>query len=117
MNRIKKFIVFLFPLVSFSGIATAGGNLIQVDPSDSAQVIERKWDERMMPISWVLSEDGIPESAISNADIVNEFTAAFDTWQSISTSAISFSYEGEVARRKVTTSLLLPTPMWSFLPG
>ena len=92
MNRIKKFIVFLFPLVSFSGIATAGGNLIQVDPSDSAQVIERKWDERMMPISWVLSEDGIPESAISNADIVNEFTAAFDTWQSISTSAISFSY-------------------------
>ena len=72
---------------------------MEPDPVDPTQVVERKWDDRMLPIEWVLSSDGYPESGISNAQIVNEFTAAFDTWENLTTSKLAFTFGGEVDRR------------------
>ena len=88
-----------FLLICAGTSVYAGGNLIQQDPANPGDVIERKWDDRLFPIKWELSSDGDPGSGISNATITAEFTAAFDTWEALATSRLDFAYSGEVNRR------------------
>ena len=53
----------------------------------------------MIPITWVLSDDGLPGSGIDNATLTTELTAAFDTWEALPTSALDFTFGGEVPVR------------------
>jgi len=80
-------------------LVLGGGNLLQGDPANLSNVLETKWDSRMMPLAWVLSSDGIPGSAISTQQLANEFTAAFSQWQELTTTDLNFVFEGLVDRR------------------
>lgn len=99
LNQIIKIAVCSLTMLAVSATVLAGGNLVQQDPASPGNVIERKWDDRMLPVNWVLSADGNPGSGISNATIVGEFTAGFDAWELLSTSRMDFTYGGEQNRR------------------
>ena len=81
-------------LLAGASQAIAGGN--QSGNSNAPYL----WPDSALPIKWHLSKDGLPGSGISNRRLAEELTAAFDTWQNIPTSKISFQYGGEVDRRK-----------------
>jgi hypothetical protein len=83
--------------------ARAGGNIQFRNPANLSEVFDRTWDDRMLPITWVLSEDGLPGTGIDNATIIAELTAAYDTWESLTTSKLDFEFGGEVPIR--TTGL------------
>ncbi|MHC4990354.1 MAG: Ig-like domain-containing protein, partial [Planctomycetota bacterium] len=83
--------------------ARAGGNIQFRNPANLAEVFDRTWDDRMLPVTWVLSEDGLPGTGIDNATIIAELTAAYDTWESLTTSTLDFEFGGEVPIR--TTGL------------
>lgn len=84
----------------WTGTLWAGGNTQFRHPSNPSQVIDKRWDERMLPIPWVLSQDGLPGSGIDNATLIAELTAAFDTWEAIATSRLAFAFGGEVPIRE-----------------
>src|SRR5690348_15260641 len=81
-----------------SGVAIAGGNLQFRNPTNPSEVFDQLRDPRR-PMTWVMSEDGLPGSGISNATLVSALTAAFDAWESIPTSDVSFHFGGEVPVR------------------
>lgn len=82
------------------GPAWAGGNTQVRNPSNLSDVINRVWDPRMLPITWVLSQDGLPGSGITNATLASELQTAFTTWESLSTSTLDFTYGGQVPLRQ-----------------
>ena len=82
-----------------AAFAQAGGNIQIRDPLGLP--INQVWDSRALPIGWVVSEDGIPGSAISNSALAAELQAAFDAWESLPTSTVDFTYEGETPAREV----------------
>ncbi len=79
--------------------AFAGGNLEVPDPQNPGQAIQTRWDERLMPMEWVLSSFGYPGSSLTNDDIIAEITPAFDVWENVATGYVSFTFGGEVDRR------------------
>ena len=79
--------------------ARAGGNTQVRNPANLSEVFDKTWDDRMLPITWVLSEDGIPGGPISNATLTAELTAAFDTWENLATSKLDYTFGGEVPIR------------------
>src|SRR6476619_3148812 len=83
-----------------SGVALAGGNLQFRNPSNLSEVFNEVRDPRQLPVTWVMSEDGLPGSGLSNATLVAALTAAFDAWQSLPTSSIAFQFGGEVPVRR-----------------
>ncbi len=78
------------------GLAFGGGNTQFRNPSNLSEVFDRKWDDRMLPIVWVMNEDGLPGSAIDNPTLISELTAAFDSWEGLATSRLDFEFGGEV---------------------
>jgi hypothetical protein len=82
-----------------AGSVWAGGNTAVRDPNNLSQIINRLWDDRMLPIEWLLSHDGVPGSGISNATLTTELTAAFNTWQALPASKMAFTFGGEVPFR------------------
>ena len=97
--KLPTIVCYFLAMIATIDIAVAGGNLIQQDPVDPSGIIEKKWDDRMFPIAWVLSSDGNPGSGIANSTIVTEFTTAFDTWEALPASRLDFVYAGEANRR------------------
>jgi hypothetical protein len=79
--------------------AWAGGNIQFRNPTNLSQVFNKLWDDRRLPLTWVLSSDGLPGSGLSNATLTSEVTAAFDTWENLSTSRLDFTFGGEVPLR------------------
>ncbi|MCK6556342.1 matrixin family metalloprotease [Candidatus Binatia bacterium] len=77
----------------------AGGNTQFRNPNNLTQAIDKIWDDRMQPIAWVLSQDGIPGSGIDNATLIGELTAAFDTWEALPASRLDFTFDGQVPLR------------------
>lgn len=77
----------------------AGGNTQFRNPNNLSQVINKVWDDRMQPIEWVLSQDGLPGSAIGNATLITELTAAFDAWEALPASRLDFTFGGLVPLR------------------
>lgn len=77
----------------------AGGNTQFRDPSNLSIVIDKTWDDRMLPITWVLSEDGLPGSGIDNATLITELTAAHSRWEMLTTSKLDWTFGGEVPIR------------------
>ena len=53
----------------------AGGNTQFRNPSNLSEVFDKKWDDRMLPITWVMSDTGLPGSGIDNATLITELTA------------------------------------------
>jgi hypothetical protein len=82
-----------------AGVACAGGNTQFRDPADPSHVISKLWDDRRLPVTWVMSEDGLPGSGISNDALRAEVQAAFDAWQNVATSRIAFTFGGFVPAR------------------
>jgi hypothetical protein len=85
-----------FLLVWVGMPALAGGNTQFRNPANLSEAISKTWDDRMLPLTWVLSEDGLPGSGIDNATLTTELTAAFDTWEALSTSKLDYTFGGEV---------------------
>jgi hypothetical protein len=83
----------------WSGAAWAGGNTQFRNPGNPSEVFNKVWDSRRLPITWVLSQDGLPGSGIDNATLITELTAAFDTWEAVATSTLDFAFGGEVPIR------------------
>ena len=77
-------------------LARAGGNQQLRNPANLAEVFDRRWDPRQIPLGWVMSADGLPGSAIDNATLSGELQAAFDSWEALATSALDFEFGGEV---------------------
>lgn len=75
-------------LILWGGAAWAGGNTAFRNPGNLSQVVNKVWDDRMLPIPWLLSQDGIPGSTIDNPTLIAELTAAFDTWEALATSKL-----------------------------
>src|SRR5512139_702632 len=83
----------------FARSARAGGNIQFRNPSNLSQVFNKLWDDRRLPLTWVLSSDGLPGSGLNNATLASELTAAFDTWESLGTSKLDFTFGGEAPLR------------------
>lgn len=81
-------------LVFMPGLTWSGGQLISLDAEGNA--LERRWDERMLPVKFVLSKVGYLNSDLSNAEIAEQIEIAMQKWESLSTSDIRFQYAGEV---------------------
>jgi hypothetical protein len=79
--------------------AHAGGDNQIRDPANPAHVIDLVWDDRRLPVRWVLSSDGLPGSGVDGATLAAELGAAFDAWQSLPTSRIAFEYGGTIDAR------------------
>jgi len=76
------------------GLTWSGGQLISLDAEGNA--LARHWDERMLPVKFVLSKVGYLNSDLSNAEIAEQIEIAMQKWESLSTSDIRFQYAGEV---------------------
>lgn len=89
--------LFIFGMIFIrSGLSWAGGNIQFRDPTNASHIINKVWDERMLPVTWVLSDEGLPGSGIGNESLIGEITTAFNSWENISTSKIDFEFGGEV---------------------
>ena len=97
MRKRLSLALFALVLVGMTSLVLAGGNTQFRNPANLSEVIDKRWDDRMLPITWVMSQTGLPGSGISNATLASELTAAFDTWENLPTSALDYSYGGEVA--------------------
>jgi hypothetical protein len=82
--------------------AWAGGNTQVRNPAAPSEIITRRWDDRQLPLEWVLSDDGLPASGIDNATLTGEVAAAFDTWEAIAPSRLDFTFGGEVRIRETS---------------
>ncbi|MGI0117182.1 matrixin family metalloprotease [Zooshikella sp. RANM57] len=76
--------------------ALAGGDLIKF--TDNGDAVPAKWDKRMLPISYVLSDVGYLNSEITNEQIGQEINNALNKWEEINTSYLKFKYLGEVSK-------------------
>jgi len=74
----------------------AGGNTQFRNPSNLSEVFDKTWDDRMLPVTWVMSQTGLPGSGIDNPTLIAELTAAFDSWEALSTSKLDYEFGGEV---------------------
>lgn len=83
----------------WAGTVWAGGNTQFRNPANLSQVFTRLRDDRMLPITWVMSSDGLPGSGLSNATLLAELQTAFDTWEALPTSKLDFTFGGEVPLR------------------
>src|SRR5262249_18122446 len=66
---------------------------------DPSQIVSAHWDARRLPIHWVMSKDGLPGSAITNAQLETQLKAAFASWDALTTANVAFTYDGQVAAR------------------
>ncbi len=79
--------------------AWGGGNTQFRDPANLSHVIDKLWDDRRIPIHWVMSSDGLPGSGIGTATLQGEITTAFDAWKALPTSRLDFQFDGLVPVR------------------
>ncbi len=91
-------IIFVLLFLQVSPLM-AGGNMQFRNPANLSQAVNKVWDNRQLPITWVLSKDGIPASDITNAVLISEMTSAFNTWETLITSKLDFQFGGEVNLR------------------
>jgi hypothetical protein len=91
MTRRHTFLALGAALLAAGGISwvIAGGNL--VFRIATGAIVETKWDERQMPVRFFLSQDGFPNSGITNAQLLAEMDAALATFQSLPASTIHFA--------------------------
>jgi hypothetical protein len=82
-----------------SAVAWAGGNTQFRNPANLSQVIDKLWDDRSQPVEWVMSNDGLPGSGITNTALQAELQAAFDAWEALPTSRLDFTFGGQVPLR------------------
>jgi hypothetical protein len=92
-------LVLLVALLGWSDVARAGGNIQIRHPDDPSQIVGAHWDQRRMPIHWVLSKDGLPGSGLTNATLEAQLQSAFASWDALPTAAVSFVYDGQVDAR------------------
>lgn len=80
-----------------SALSIAGGNLLQPKASGGHDSVY--WQGSQIPLQWYLSEDGLPDSGISNTDLATILQTAFASWESVATSQMAFTYMGELSER------------------
>jgi Matrixin len=96
--NLRSFVVIILCLTS--ALTEAGGNRLTPSTVTPGGVDEIHWDDRMLPIKWVFSRDGYPESGFSNKQLIQEFEAAFNSWEMLPTSRIDFEFAGQVDKRR-----------------
>ena len=89
----------LFLCVFVSSVLHAGGQLLQKDTINISSHFEKKWSDLQSEIVWSLSEDGYPDSDMANTEIQAIIESAFNVWEQVPTSTITFNYGGEVPYR------------------
>lgn len=80
--------------------ALAGGNS-ETLTRNATKISSSRWDSHAMPVSWLINDQGVANNTnngnatnVSRDQAVASLKAAFDTWQSVSTSSIAFTYAG-----------------------
>jgi len=97
----QRALVLLAALVLLTGFALAGGPMLGTGPASLTPGMPYVWDVAAMPIQYTV--DGGPMSKTSTGTIVVDnatglarVKAMFQVWQSVSTTAISYSYAGHI---------------------
>lgn len=70
----------------------AGGPLFV---SDGTQPVPVRWDDRMFPVTFLMSSQGYVGSSISNAQLTTEITTAIANYNAITESDLQLAYGGE----------------------
>ena len=70
----------------------AGGPLYVFDETGPVPV---RWDERMFPVTFVMSRQGYVGSGITNAELTTEITTAIAQFNAVTESDIQLAYGGE----------------------
>jgi Matrixin len=96
--------LLLLLLLTASLPAFCGHNLLLYDPligrpilDASGQTIPVSWDDRTLPIPWMVHSGG--SALLSATQVAAAIETAFDNWEDIPTSRVAFQYMGQTSQR------------------
>jgi hypothetical protein len=95
-------LLLLAAIFTFAGLVVAGGPIGVTGPASPQQGVPYTWDPAAMPIRYTvdsgpMSVDPSGKVIINNAAGLIRVKNMFDTWSSVPTAAISFSYTGPIS--------------------
>ena len=95
-------LLLLAAIFTFAGLVVAGGPIGVTGPASPQQGVPYTWDSAAMPIRYTvdsgpMSVDPSGKIIINNAAGLIRVKNMFDTWSSVPTAAISFSYTGPIS--------------------
>ena len=88
---------------SWSWGPALGGDNIEVVTGGATVISHKLWHVNAFPLAWKLHEDGVVNNdavgagtpALTNADVGNAISAAFQEWQDVAISTITVTFAGE----------------------
>jgi len=101
MKKVKNYLLSLasIVLVVFTFIKLFGFGNIQFFNTETGEPTDRVWSEISQPVAWALNDQG--SSNITDGSDSTAIQIAFDTWENIPTSSITFNFAGETGETDV----------------